>query len=184
MATQHQEYSRLRSDYTCSQYKLKSIQLQSYSTLFENPKLDVNVQILESILSQLKNSNFFLFFVWKYKQTIYIFQRLVKVVRIDGFKLEGGELFKEGFRKLFKQEWNYLKKQLIQKFSSPKQQAKAEVPEKTISCFVETIGCLYQQTKKTEFKELEIERLYTIVYTGSLQTQSYIQPSHNPEEIH
>jgi len=60
----------------------------------------------------------------------------------------------------------------------PYQQAKAAVPEKTIGCFAETIGCLYQQkTKKTEFKELEIERLYTIVYTGSLQTQSYIQSS-------
>ena len=47
------------------------------------------------------------------------------IVRIDGFKLEGGELFKENFRKLLKQEWIYLKKQLIQKFSSPKQQAKA-----------------------------------------------------------
>ena len=49
---------------------------------------------------------------------------------------------------------------------------------KTIGCFTETIGCLYQQiTNKTEFKELEIERLYTVVYTGSLQTQSYIQSS-------
>jgi len=32
---------------------------------------------------------------------------------MDGFKLEGGELFKESFRKLLSQEWNYLKKQLI-----------------------------------------------------------------------
>jgi len=32
---------------------------------------------------------------------------------MDDFKLEGGELFKEGFRKLLSQEWNYLKKQLI-----------------------------------------------------------------------
>jgi len=70
---------------------------------------------------------------------------------------------------------------LIQKFSAPKQQAKAAVPEKTIGCFTETISCLYQQTtNKTEFKELEIERLYTVVYTGSLQTQSYIQSSQKP----
>ena len=56
---------------------------------------------------------------------------------------------------------------------------------KTIGCFTETIGCLYQQTtNKTEFKELEIERLYTVVYTSSLQTQRYIQSSQNPEEIH
>jgi len=34
-------------------------------------------------------------------------------VRLDGFKLEGGELFKEGFRKLLNKEWNYFKKQMI-----------------------------------------------------------------------
>ena len=52
---------------------------------------------------------------------------------------------------------------------------------KIIGCFTETIGCLYQQTtNKTEFKELEIERLYTVVYTCSLQNQSYIQSSQKP----
>ena len=56
---------------------------------------------------------------------------------------------------------------------------------KTIDCFTETISCLYQLSNdKTEFKEIGIERLYTVVYTGSLQTQSYIQSSQNPEEIH
>jgi len=60
---------------------------------------------------------------------------------------------------------------LIQKFSSPKQQAKAAVPEKQLVVYTS------KQQNKTEFKELEIERLYTIVYTGSLQTQSYIQSS-------
>ena len=34
--------------------------------------------------------------------------------------------------------------------------------------------------KQTAFKELEIERLYTVVYTGSLQIQSYIQSSQKP----
>jgi len=61
LATQHQKYSRLRRDHTCLQNKLKSIQLQSYSTIFENPKLDVNVQILKSTFSQLKNSNRFFY---------------------------------------------------------------------------------------------------------------------------
>jgi len=55
---------------------------------------------------------------------------------------------------------------------------------KTISCFVETIGCLYQQTTKTEFKELEIERLYTVVYIGSLQTRATSSLLRNPEDIH
>ena len=88
LATQHQKYSRFRRDYTCSQYKLKSIQLQFYFTLFENPKLDVNFQILESTLSQLKNSNLFLLFVWKYKQTIYIFQRLFKAINEGAYSIE------------------------------------------------------------------------------------------------
>ena len=94
-------------------------------------------------------------------------------------------MFQEGFRKLFKQEWNYLKKQLIQKFSSPKQQAKATVPEKqSVVSQKQSVVYTSKQKNKTEFKELEIERLYTIVYTGSLQTKSYIQSSQNPEEIH
>jgi len=88
LATQHQKYSRFRRDYTCSQDKLKSIQLQSYSTLFENPKLDMNVQILESTLTQLKNSNVFLLLVWKHKQTIYIFQRLVKPINEGAYSVE------------------------------------------------------------------------------------------------
>ena len=37
------------------------------------------------------------------------------IVRIYGFKLEGGELFKEGFRKLLILEWNYFVKTLIEK---------------------------------------------------------------------
>jgi len=36
-------------------------------------------------------------------------------IRIYGFKLEGGELFKESFSTLFSLEWNYFKKTLIKK---------------------------------------------------------------------
>jgi len=61
--------------------------LQSYSTLFGNPKLDVNVQILKSTLSQLKNSNMFFLLVWKHKQTIYIFQRLVKAINEGAYSV-------------------------------------------------------------------------------------------------
>ena len=48
----------------------------------------------------------------------------VASVRIYGFKLEGGELFKESFRKLFSLEWNF-KKTLIKKsvFQNIKQKA-------------------------------------------------------------
>ena len=52
---------------------------------------------------------------------------------------------------------------------------------KTIGCFTETIGCLYQfLIDKAEFKKIGIEKLYTVVYTGSLQIQSYIQSSQKP----
>jgi len=74
----NQKYRRLRRDYTCLQNNLKSVQMQSYSTLLENPKLWCEYSNLESTLSQLKNSNLFFFSVWQDKQIIYIFQRLVK----------------------------------------------------------------------------------------------------------
>jgi len=67
-------------------------------------------------------------------------------------------------------------------FQNKQQKHKAR---KIIGCFSETIGCLYQfQNDKTEFKEIGIEKFYTVVYTGSLQIQSYIQSSQNPEDIH
>ena len=106
------------------------------------------------------------------------------IVRIYGLKREGGELFKKDFHKLLSLEWKYFNKTLIKNsvFQNKKQKNNTG---KTIGCFTETIGCLYQLSNdKTEFKEIGIERLYTIVYTGSLQIQSYIQSSQNPEEIH
>jgi len=38
--------------------------------------------------------------------------------------------------------------------------------------------------KQTEIKELGIERLYTVVYTGSLQTRATSSLLRNPEDIH
>jgi len=49
---------------------------------------------------------------------------------MDGFKLEGGELFKENFCKLLKQEWIYLRKLLIRNSVYQKQQTKSAQPEK------------------------------------------------------
>ena len=92
----------------------------------------------------------------------------------------GGELFKKDFRKLLSLKWKYFKKTLIKNsvFQNIKQKHNTE---KTIGCFTETIGCLYQLSiNKTKFKEIGIERLYTVVYTRSLQTQSYIQSSQKP----
>jgi len=38
--------------------------------------------------------------------------------------------------------------------------------------------------KQAEIKELKIERLYTVVYTGSLQTRATSSLLRNPEDIH
>ena len=38
--------------------------------------------------------------------------------------------------------------------------------------------------KQTEIKELGIERFYTVVYTGSLQTRATSSILRNPEDIH
>ena len=72
------------------------------------------------------SSSTLFFYIWMLlrstsSKTTWTDSSTVISVRIDGFKLEGGELFKGDFRKLLKQEWIYLRKQLIQKFSSPKQ---------------------------------------------------------------
>jgi len=76
---------------------------------------------------------------------------------------------------------NLSQETIDKKLSLPKTANKISTTRKKISCFTETIGCLYEQTtNKTEFKELEIERLYTDVYTGSLQNQNYIQSSQKP----
>jgi len=48
-------YKMFRTNYTCLQNNLKSIQMQSYSTLsWENPKVDVNVQNLKAIFRNWK----------------------------------------------------------------------------------------------------------------------------------
>ena len=94
----------------------------------------------------------------------------------------GGELFMKDFRKLLSLEWKYFKKTLIKNsvFQNIKQKHNTK---KTIGCFTETIGCLYQLLiDKTEFKE--IEKLYTVVYIGSLQTKATSSLLRNPEEIH
>ena len=90
--------------------------MQSYSTLLENPKLWCECSNLESTLSQPKNPNLFLssfFFVWKYKQIIYIFQRLVKACN-EGAYLIGNHLKhiqppKQNFVRIFKETigWNH-----------------------------------------------------------------------------
>jgi len=50
-----------------------------------------------------------------------------------------------------------------------KHKAKSNCTRKTIGCFAETIGCLYQFANiKLNLKSLRIERMHTDVYTGSL----------------
>ena len=87
--------------------------MQSHSTLLENPKLWCECSNLESTLSQLKNSNLFLLVVWKHKQTIYIFQRLVKAFNEGAYSV-GNHLKhiqppKQNYVRIFKETigWNH-----------------------------------------------------------------------------
>jgi len=64
-------------------------------------------------------------------------------VRKDGFKLEGGELFQEGFRKLFKTRMNLSQEPIDSAIQLAKTASKSCSTRKTIGCFVETIGCFY-----------------------------------------
>ena len=89
--------------------------MQSCSTLLENPKLWCECSNLESTLSQLKNSNLFFLHVWKHKQTIYIFQRLVKAFNEGAYSI-GNHLKhiqppKQNSVKIFKETigWNHEK---------------------------------------------------------------------------
>jgi len=56
--------------------------------------------------------------------------RSVLIVRKDGFKLERGELFKEGFRKLFKTRMNLSQEPIDSAIQLAKTASKAVVPEK------------------------------------------------------
>jgi len=69
-------------------------------------------------------------------------------VRKDGFKLEGGELFKGVFANFSKLKMNLLKKPIVSAIQLAKTASKSCSTRKTINCFVETIGCLYQQNNK------------------------------------
>ena len=108
------KYRTFRTNYTCLQNNLKSIQMQSYSTLsWENPKLDVNVQNLKAIFLITKKSNLFFLFVLKHKQTIYTFQRLVKAFNRGAYSvgnhLKHTQPPKQNFVRIFKEtiDWNH-----------------------------------------------------------------------------
>jgi len=65
------------------------------------------------------------------------------MVRMYGFKLEGGEWFKEGFQNLFSQEWNLLRESLDLEIS-----LQSTAPEKQSVVYTSFTNI------KTEFKEL------------------------------
>ena len=55
-------------------------------------------------------------------------------------------MFKEGFRKLFKTRMNLSQEPIDSVIQLAKTASKSYSTRKIILCFVETIGCLYQQT--------------------------------------
>ena len=88
---------------------------------------------------------------------------------MDDFKLEGGELFKEDFRKLLSQEWNYLEKQMIKNSVCQKLKEKTTAPEKqSVVSQKQSVVYTSLQISKLNLKRLRIERMHTNVYTGSL----------------
>jgi len=72
------------------------------------------------------------------------------------------------------------------KFSLPKHKAKTTTLEKTIGCFAETIGCLYQFANiKTEFKEIkERENAHRCLYWFTLNPELHPFFSETTEEFH
>jgi len=93
-------------------------------------------------------------------------------------------LFKEDFRKLFEIEWKYFVRNQIRDSVSQEQSSKQKNNRKTIGCFAETIGCLYQHITTFEIKEFKEKRNVQIVYTGSLLTQELHPVSQKPLGIH
>jgi len=78
-------------------------------------------------------------------------------------------LFKEGFRKLLSQEWNYLKKKMIKNSVCQKFKIKATAPEKqSVVSHKQSIVYTSLQILKLNLKRLRRERMHTDVYTGSL----------------
>jgi len=60
------------------------------------------------------------------------------------------------------------------------QSSKQKSNRKTIGCFAETIGCLYQNITTTEIKEFKAERIAQTIYTDSLLTQELHPVSQKP----
>jgi len=78
-------------------------------------------------------------------------------------------LFKEGFHNLLKQEWNYLKKQLIRNSICQINKQKTTAPEKqSVVSQKQSVVYTNKQQTKLNLKSIRIERLHTDVYTGSL----------------
>ena len=78
-----------------------------FHTLLRKPRVECECSKLESNLSQLKNSNLFFLFVIKHKQTIYIFQRLVKAFNRGAYSvgnhLKHTQLTKQNYVRIFKE---------------------------------------------------------------------------------
>jgi len=72
------------------------------------------------------------------------------------------------------------------KISLPKHKAKNNSTRKTISCFAETIGCLYPFANiKTEFKEIkDKENAHRCLYWFTLNPELHLVFSETIEEFH
>ena len=104
---------------------------------------------------------------------------------MDVFKLDGGEWFKEGFRKLSSQEWNYLKKQLIR--NPVCQNSKKKQQHQKNNRLFRWNNRLFIPVHKnnTEFKEIkDRENAHRCLYWFTLNPQLHPVFSETTEEFH
>ena len=97
----------------------------------------------------------------------------------------GGELFKEGFRKLLSKEWNYLKKQLIRNPVCQNNKQKQQY-QKNNQLFRKNNRLFIPANKiKTEFKEIKDREIaHKSLYWFTLNPELHPVFSETTKEIH
>ena len=102
-----------------------------------------------------------------------------------GFKLEGGEWFKGGFRKLFSLEWNSFEKTWyrIQLAKNTKQFNTAPEKQSVVS-HKQSVVYTSWKIYKLKLKSLREREIAQTVYIGSLLNQELHPVSHKPLGIH
>ena len=91
------------------------------------------------------------------------------IVRMYGFKLEGGQLFKEGFRKLFSLEWNSLQETRLRIQLAKNKAQNSKVAEKQ-SVFSQKQSVVYtsknnNQLNLKSLRKREMHKQFILVHS-------------------